>query len=142
MKLDWKALSAARTRAETRQAEEAAAREQWLQTVDAVAAVLDGAGWETGRVIDTGGAWPERFTVKIPYGEPVAVHVTRGLGDVQNLVAQEIRDCRVRVAEDLLARFCKAGEPVPQPVADWAMTHGVAPGDCPRCRNGEPQDYG
>lgn len=136
MKLDWAALEAARERLFRRVAAEQKAREPWLETVRRVVAALDKAGYETGQVIDGGGAWPEWFAAVAPDGETMAVHVTHGRRDVQDLVTQHIRDCRVHLAEDLLARFCKAGEPVPQVVADWASTHGVTPADCPRCRDG------
>jgi hypothetical protein len=135
VKLDWAAVAAARKRWLARDLTHREAREQWLDAVRGVAAALVRGGYGTGRVIETGGIWPERFTVTPPSGETVTVHVTPGPGDVQNLAAREIRDCRVRAAEDLLARFCKAGQPVPQVVADWAGSHGVALSDCPACRD-------
>jgi hypothetical protein len=126
VKLDWAAVIAARERWLARDAAHREARERWLDAVRGVAAALVRGGYGTGRVIETGGVWPERFTVTPPSGEAVTVHVTPGPRGWQNLVAQEIRDCRVRLAEDLLARFREAEQPVPQVVADWAGSHGVA----------------
>lgn len=140
MELDWKALYTARERGLRRVAEQRAAEERWRKVVRDIAEALGRAGYGTERLIETGGRWPVQFTATAPGGGQVTVHVTPGPRDVQDLVAQEIRDCRVRVAEDLIARFCKADEPVPATVADWASTHGVSPEDCPRCR-AEPQQF-